>query len=751
MLNHLLKRCPNMTQEDRNLAFFHMQHTSNGTGKSKKQTATGRTNQQEIQQPLSLGTLQVADHQSLPNDYVSEHRQQQPQQMPQMMHQSSQEAQSADMPLQMLMQRQRSALDTLAEVSRRHMDYSIHSNDYTMNMHHSTMPRQADRGLVEHALLAALQQHETSDGIVPRSVQPPAIPMYPTYVAQAQAGAEQAAFSEVTVPLPPVQTAPTVTHQMDQCDFGPGNASIDPQLDEPTDDNDTIVPIQDHEAQQQPQEDFIAWTEGPQGFATQQEPPTNEPNPEFAALHKSDKTNARARFTDTRRKEVQEIRKRGACMRCRMLKKPCSEGTPCGTCKKVDSARLWKGTCLRTKLAEEFTLYSTSYFHSQMVGKLADTVQSLNCIPLLSGIQVKLISRPNLTITLGAKHYISATSTETIDAISHLNETANAAGTQATLVLDDETTSQKLSDYCMSDVVLQHCIETEKSVFIKATLQEAISLLELERSQERPFNAKPGPRTNHISPSVLLSNVIELWIETNMLVYSSQASLEIRHMPPSQNEQHVAQPVDTSQPALPVYPESTSYGLIRAQILAAIETACHRLSRAVMNELERRLLQRQQVSTFATFISAVVLFSCIERITSFYHSLNLPPPPPPSTSPNSRSPSYPTTIPAPSSLWPQGPHFARLLTTLLRMRAFPPKTTRTTDNKLAVLREPALPVRLNGVAVRGQQDAETTRAANWLDPLGLDIDFLRTRRDGDVADVSWEMKFVSAVLLDEGM
>jgi hypothetical protein len=303
----------------------------------------------------------------------------------------------------------------------------------------------------------------------------------------------------------------------------------------------------------------------------------------------------------------------------------------------------------------------------------------------------------------------------------------------------------------MSDVVLQHCIETEKSVFIKATLQEAISLLELERSQERPFNAKPGPRTNHISPSVLLSNVIELWIETNMLVYSSQASLEIRHMPPSQNEQHVAQPVDTSQPALPVYPESTSYGLIRAQILAAIETACHRLSRAVMNELERRLLQRQQVSTFATFISAVVLFSCIERITSFYHSLNLPPPPPPSTSPNSRSPSYPTTIPAPSSLWPQGPHFARLLTTLLRMRAFPPKTTRTTDNKLAVLREPALPVRLNGVAVRGQQDAETTRAANWLDPLGLDIDFLRTRRDGDVADVSWEMKFVSAVLLDEGM
>ena len=108
-------------------------------------------------------------------------------------------------------------------------------------------------------------------------------------------------------------------------------------------------------------------------------------------------------------------------------------------------------------------------------------------------------------------------------------------------------------------------------------------------------------------------------------------------------------------------------------------------------------------------------------------------------------------MPAPSTLWPQGPHFARLLTTLLRMRALPPKTTLAMDNKLALLREPGLPVRLNGVAVRDQQDAETARAANWLNPLGLDVDVLRARRDGDVADVGWEMKFVSAVLLSEGM
>jgi hypothetical protein len=85
------------------------------------------------------------------------------------------------------------------------------------------------------------------------------------------------------------------------------------------------------------------------------------------------------------------------------------------------------------------------------------------------------------------------------------------------------------------------------------------------------------------------------------------------------------------------------------------------------------------------------------------------------------------------------------------MRALPPRTNRTADNKLAVLQEPGPTVKLNGVAVREQQDADTVRAANWLDPLRLDVDDLRARRDGDVAVMGWEMKFISGVLLGEGM
>lgn len=67
---------------------------------------------------------------------------------------------------------------------------------------------------------------------------------------------------------------------------------------------------------------------------------------------------SRARFDSGRRKEVQEIRRIGACIRCRILRKTCSKGTPCNACKKVLAPRIWRTGCVRTKLSEHINLYS---------------------------------------------------------------------------------------------------------------------------------------------------------------------------------------------------------------------------------------------------------------------------------------------------------------------------------------------------------------------------------------------------------
>ncbi|CAI4210638.1 unnamed protein product [Parascedosporium putredinis] len=67
---------------------------------------------------------------------------------------------------------------------------------------------------------------------------------------------------------------------------------------------------------------------------------------------------SRARFDPTRRKEVQEVRKIGACIRCRILRKNCGKGNPCDTCRKVLSPRVWRSGCVRTRLHEQLDLYS---------------------------------------------------------------------------------------------------------------------------------------------------------------------------------------------------------------------------------------------------------------------------------------------------------------------------------------------------------------------------------------------------------
>ena len=88
----------------------------------------------------------------------------------------------------------------------------------------------------------------------------------------------------------------------------------------------------------------------------------------------------RGKLSSSRRQEVQNMRKQGACIRCRMLRKTvglqseqrllcdllvtdicqCSGDTPCKTCAAVASARVWKLDCIRTSIMKEFELYHTS-------------------------------------------------------------------------------------------------------------------------------------------------------------------------------------------------------------------------------------------------------------------------------------------------------------------------------------------------------------------------------------------------------
>ncbi|RAL66307.1 hypothetical protein DID88_005977 [Monilinia fructigena] len=68
-------------------------------------------------------------------------------------------------------------------------------------------------------------------------------------------------------------------------------------------------------------------------------PMTTEFSAEYGNGQKATKPKVRGKFNENRRKEVSDIRKIGSCIRCRMLKKPCTAGDPCETCKGVLAAK----------------------------------------------------------------------------------------------------------------------------------------------------------------------------------------------------------------------------------------------------------------------------------------------------------------------------------------------------------------------------------------------------------------------------
>ena len=94
----------------------------------------------------------------------------------------------------------------------------------------------------------------------------------------------------------------------------------------------------------------------------QPEPGPSVPNANAPTFVGVAQKKVRGAFSEPRRMEVRNVRQKGACLRCRMLKKSCGEEDPCRECSKLENARLWKSACIRVRLTELFTIYQASLF-----------------------------------------------------------------------------------------------------------------------------------------------------------------------------------------------------------------------------------------------------------------------------------------------------------------------------------------------------------------------------------------------------
>jgi len=127
----------------------------------------------------------------------------------------------------------------------------------------------------------------------------------------------------------------------------------------------------------------------------------------------------------------------------------------------------------------------------------------------------------------------------------------------------------------------------------------------------------------HQRQDPLLLDALELWISTQMLVAQdcpwhltlaqtlSSASPTSSPVAPSSDHQ------DITSADSPI-----TYNLIMQQLRSYVEKRCTRHARTLTNELERRLLQRQQGvnSHFETFLATIILLNCMERMCWLFNS-----------------------------------------------------------------------------------------------------------------------------------
>ncbi|OAX79731.1 hypothetical protein ACJ72_05950, partial [Emergomyces africanus] len=320
----------------------------------------------------------------------------------------------------------------------------------------------------------------------------------------------------------------------------------------------------------------------------------------FGETGKPTKHKLRAQFSEERRKEVQLVRKMGACLRCRMLKKTCSSEDPCRQCRAIQNPRVWMECCIRDRLPTQLTAYSAG-LHTTLAYHDISNVKSQ--LPFDLGIgRIEIFHfdcQPPKFITFSALHHqMEPPPNVDPDLPASTSDGELKVQVQQDIRIlegDIDELSAKVETYIKTMATLY--FESEPSTFVKESVTLAWELYQNTADQ-------------------LLAGVLDLWIATRILVDAElQWKIFINPtLPPSST-----QPLSSTSTELGTVIDEIgsphSYALICAQMRAATERFAGRISKAVLSKIEQRLLQKQRNGHFRTFLGAVVLMNCVERMT----------------------------------------------------------------------------------------------------------------------------------------
>ena len=350
---------------------------------------------------------------------------------------------------------------------------------------------------------------------------------------------------------------------------------------------------------------------------------------------------SRARFDATRRKEVQEVRKIGACIRCRILRKTCSKGHPCDTCRKVLSPRIWRSGCVRTKFSEQLDLYSAGVQIVLAQHRINNLKAALNLVN--NGIVVEASHFPENDICLSVE-VVQCRGPKGAE-VDESNPD-NTWATQEIVMLDNEKEDvpAKVEKY-MEDI-LPEFVRRETSHFMRVTLESAVQLVQ-EGNDD------------------LLKKALELWGLVEILDRERQWTVLVKPVGGEAEAKFIKE--DTDQDI---------FTTICLQLTAAAERKAASISKSLLTGMQRVLQDSKTKVDYSMFFTTLILLNCVEKSTWAFKAWEQ----------DSLRPIWPLEK-QPSNFTQQGYVLADLLRMLLGIRRALPRTANRPADGILVTEE----------------------------------------------------------------
>lgn len=290
---------------------------------------------------------------------------------------------------------------------------------------------------------------------------------------------------------------------------------------------------------------------------------------------------SRARFNATRRKEVQEVRKIGACIRCRVLRKTCSQGSPCDTCRKVLSPRVWRTGCVRTKFSEQLDLYSAGV---QIVLAQARVNSIKQTMTLGShGVLVEACHFPDCAPRLLLQVLQRDPDRDAEGKLVDASIVDDRPSSYPIVMVDNDNQDVPTRVETYMRQILPDMIRREPSHFMQVTLQTAVEVAE---------------KTN----DELLKKSLELWGLVEILDRERQWTISAKAWAEDAQAKSIKEDTD-----------GELFNTICLQLAAAAERKAAATSKALLTGMQRVLQDSKVKIDFNMYFAVLILLNCVEK------------------------------------------------------------------------------------------------------------------------------------------